>query len=140
MNRNTYDAAVKTTAIVLLLLLSSGIVFAAPTVRGPLFSWTGTGVNDDDELFIGTEADGVPYLRSCSIISSAGSVQVLTSMNGSTWATAPLSLVDDGATDNNPVISTVALRQYTFFLVAAAFKVVQNGATAATATVNCEKR
>lgn len=144
MNRRICDKMPKVWQAIILALalgLMATIVLAAPpTQHGRVLRWTGTGSNSGDVLVEATEADSVPYLGACMLVAATGSVEVLMSMNGQTWPTAALSLVDYGATDNDPVVSTAALRVYAFPVIAAAFRVRQVGATASSVVINCEMR
>lgn len=105
-------------------------------VNGNYTRYTGAGVNANDALF--TTGDTGRY-NSFQLMSTTGAVQVLVSLDGTTFATAPLSLVDQGATTSTPVLLTVAARAYQFLGKFAAIKVTQNGATASAASLNCWK-
>lgn len=95
-------------------------------------SYTATGVSDNDVLI--TTGDMTPY-RVFTLMSTAGAVDVFASLDGTNYNTAPLSLTDLGATTNDPVLVTAANRMYGFFGAYKYIKVLQNGATAATATL-----
>lgn len=92
--------------------------------------YTGVGVSDNDVLF--TTADMSSY-DTFMLHSSAGAVDVLVSLDGTTFTTDPLSLADLGATSLNPVLLTAPGRMYGFKGSYKAIKVLQNGVTAATA-------
>ena len=62
--------------------------------------------------------------------STQGAMDVLVSLDGTNYSTAPLSLIDMGATTSDPVIVTAANRTYAFFGTFAGVRVLQNGATA----------
>jgi hypothetical protein len=95
-------------------------------------TYTGTGVNDNDVLF--TSGDMRPY-DTFMIMSTAGAVDVYGSLDGTNYNTAPLSLADLGAVTSDPVVVTVANRLYGFRGKYRYIRVLQNGATAATATL-----
>lgn len=94
------------------------------------------GVNDNDICIETTDISRYDtFMLSCS----TGSVQVFL-WDGQNWQTSPLSLSDLGATDQNPVLGTSALRQYGFRGNYQKLKVQQNGASAATNVVlRCAK-
>ena len=121
-------------AIVVLAALLAMPAFAAEDFLGTYVRFTGTGTNDNDVLFVTSDMD---RWDACLLMSSAGAVDVLVSLDGSTYSTAPLSLQDFGATDMNPVLVTTTGRVYGFVGKFKYIKVLQNGATAATAAMNC---
>lgn len=97
----------------------------------------GVGVNAND-VFVQT--GDVSGYDSFLLQSTAGAMQVLVSLDGTNYSTAPLSLTDMGATTTNPVIVTAANRTYRFRGTFAKIQVTQNGATAVTgATLICSK-
>lgn len=96
--------------------------------------FTGTGANDNDVLFT---TNDVSRFDAFTLMSTAGAVDVLTSLDGTTFATAALSLSDHGATTSDPVVVTAALRVYQFRGKFKKVRVLQNGGTAATAFLNC---
>lgn len=96
----------------------------------------GTGTNDNDVLF--TTGDISRY-DACSLMSTDGAVDVFVSLDGTNYSTAALSLQDFGASTNDPVLLTVADRVYGFVIKARNIRVLQNGATAASASMNCWK-
>ena len=95
-------------------------------------TYTGTGVNDNDVLF--TTGDISPY-DTFMVMSTVGAVDVYGSLDGTNFNTAPLSLADLGSTTTDPVIVTAANRMYGFRGKYKYIRVLQNGATAATATL-----
>lgn len=97
--------------------------------------YTGSCADDNDVLII---TGDVSRYESCSVVSTAGVVDLVVSLNGSTYTTSALSLIDLGATDTNPVLVTVALQLYAFPVVFQSIKVLQNGATDATAHLFCK--
>lgn len=90
----------------------------------------GVGVNDGD---IVVQTSDVSRFDSFMVISTAGAMQVFVSLDGTNYSTAPLSLIDLGATSTAPVTATVGNRLYGFFGNFAAVRVKQTGATAVTA-------
>lgn len=127
----------KKLAILLSVLLCASALGAAED-NGSYVRYSGTGTNDNDVLF--TTGDGqsnVARFSRCIIMSTTGAVDVFVSLDGTNYSTAALSLQDMGATDNNPVLATVALRVYGFVVKARKIKVLQNGATGAAASMNC---
>jgi hypothetical protein len=89
---------------------------------------TGSGTNDNDVVILLTRTDPkVTY----TLMSTHGAMDVFVSLDGTNFTTAPLSLTDRGATDNLPVLVTVAGRLYEFQAPGAkAVRVLQNGGTA----------
>lgn len=124
------------------LILALALAFAALNVSAATeklyYKWvfSGSGTNDNDVLFT---TEDVGLFDRCSIISTAGAVDVYMSptTGGNDFSTAAYSLTDMGATDTNPVLSTVAGRWYGFVFAARRIKVLQFGATAATAYLIC---
>lgn len=95
----------------------------------------GVGVNANDVLFT---ASPVQQHELFTLMSSAGAVQVLASVDGTNFATAPLALEDAGATANSTyVIVTAVARIYKFWGKFTALRVTQNGATATAASLIC---
>jgi hypothetical protein len=117
-----------------LLLVSTGQ--AAVEDLGTHVRYYGTGTNDNDVLF--TTGDLSRY-DACTIMSTTGAVDVFVSLDGTNYATTALSLQDLGATSTDPVLVTSALRVYGFVVKARKIQVLQNGATAAAASMNCWK-
>jgi len=105
--------------------------------RGTVVRYTGTGVNDNDVLF--TTGD-VLQCEEFYLMSTAGAMDVFVSLDGTNFSTAPLSLVDLGATTTDPVLVTAANRVYAFFGRYTKVRVLQNGATGvANAVLNCAR-
>lgn len=122
-------------------LMLLGLVFcltasAAVEDLGTHVRYYGTGANDNDILF--TTGDVSRY-DACTIMSTDGAVDVFVSLDGTNYATAALSLQDMGATSTDPVLVTTADRVYGFVLKARRIRVLQNGATAADASMLCWK-
>ena len=121
---------------VMALLLISTTALAAVEFGGTYVRYYGTGTNDDDVLF--TTGDLTQY-DACAIMSTTGAVDVFASLDGVNYATAALSLEDKGATSSDPVVVTAAARIYGFVLKAKGIRVLQNGGTAAAASMICWK-
>jgi hypothetical protein len=66
----------------------------------------------------------------CELMSTAGAMDVVVSLDGTNFTTAALSLADLGAITSDPVVVTAANRLYGFRGKFAAIQVRQNGATA----------
>lgn len=96
--------------------------------------FSGTGTNDNDVMLTVSEAR---QYDSFILMSTVGAVDVQVTLNGTDWSTAPLSLTDMGATTSDPVLVTAANRVYGFRGRFRGVRVLQNGATAATATLMC---
>lgn len=94
----------------------------------------GTGTNDNDIL---VTSDDVTQYSAFMLMSTAGAVDVQVSLDGTNFSTAPLSLQDFGATTTDPVLVTAAGRVYGFAGKFRKFRILQNGATAASASVMC---
>lgn len=109
---------------------------AAVEDLGTHVRYYGTGTNDNDVLF--TTGDVSRY-DACTIMSTTGAVDVFVSLDGTNYATSPLSMQDMGATSTNPVVVTSALRVYGFVVKARKIQVMQNGATGAAASMDCWK-
>ena len=94
--------------------------------------FTGTGVNANDVLFT---TPNVEQHEMFTLMSTAGAVQVLASVDGVNFATAPLALEDAGSTTNSTyVLVTAAGRIYKFWGKFTLLRVTQNGATASAAS------
>lgn len=97
--------------------------------------YTGTGVSANDILF--TTAN-VEQHELFTLMSTTGAVQVLASVDGINFATAPLALEDAGATANGTyVLLTAAARVYKFWGKFTRLRVTQNGGTASAASLKC---
>lgn len=129
-------------AVVALLLL--GPHEAQATCTAQVVSQSGTHIlysgscTDDNETVITT--GDVSQYRECSLVSTAGAVDIVISLDGTTYTTAAGSMIDLGATDTAPVIVTAALRHYAFPLPGGVrrVRVIQNGATDAAAVLTCK--
>lgn len=108
--------------------------WAGEEVVGTHTRYYGSGANDNDVLF--TTSDVAKY-DACVLMSTTGAVDVFVSLDGTNYSTAALSLQDFGGTDVVPVLVTVAGRMYGFVGKVRRIKVLQNGATAAAASMNC---
>lgn len=67
------------------------------------------------------------------LMSTAGAMEVLVTLDGTNYTTATVSMIDMGAVVNTPVLVTVANRLYVLIGNYKAIRVKQNGATAVTA-------
>lgn len=94
----------------------------------------GTGANDNDVMI--TVEDARQY-DAFILMSTVGAVDIQINLNGTGWSTAPLSLTDMGAVTTDPVLVTAANRVYGFRGVFRGVRVLQNGATGATASLMC---
>jgi hypothetical protein len=92
---------------------------------------------DDNEVLV-TTGDLTRYDK-CTIMSLAGAVDVFTSLDGTTYATAARSMQDFGAVDTVPVLVTAALREYGIVGKWIRIRILQNGATGASVVINCWK-
>lgn len=116
-------------ALTLATVTSSGSVFMLYT--------GGTGVSDNDVV---VQTDDVSAYNTFMIMTTAGAVDAFPSLDGTNYATAGVSLTDMGATTSDPVVVTAANRLYRFRGTFKKIKVMQNGATAATAVcLMCSK-
>lgn len=98
-------------------------------------TYTGTGTNANDVLFT---TSIVQQHEVFTLMSVTGAVQVLASVDGTNFATAPLALEDAGATANSTyVLVTAAARIYKFWGKFTRLRVTQNGGTASSATLIC---
>jgi hypothetical protein len=110
---------------------------ATPSMANALRYIGGVGVNANDAVVQTGDVFGYDTFM---LMSTAGAVQVLASLDGTNYATAPLSMTDLGATVSTPVIVTAANRVYGFRGSFSKIRVTQNGATAATGvTLVCSK-
>ena len=106
--------------------------YASVTKHGRYRDYLGNNGTNDEDVCI--ETVDVTQYNTFMLSNTAGAVKVLVH-DGQQWETAPLSLADLGATDTNPVIVTVADRQYGFRGIYRAIRVQQEGATGATGVV-----
>lgn len=117
-------------------LFGASVAHASVEMLSGGVRYYGTGTNDNDVLF--TTGTMTEY-SACTLMSTTGAVDVFVSLDGTNFSTAALSLQDFGATTNDPVVVTAALRVYGFAGKYKAIKVLQNGATAAAASLLCWK-
>lgn len=97
--------------------------------------FTGAGANANDVLFT---TPNVQQHESFTLMSVTGAVQVLASVDGTNFATAPLALEDGGSAANTTyVLVTAAARIYKFTGKFTRLRVTQNGATATAASLIC---
>jgi hypothetical protein len=97
-----------------------------------LYSNTSTADND-----VPITTGDISQYDTFMVHSSAGAVDAFGSLDGTTYATAPLSLQDMGAVTTDPVIVTAAGRIYGFRGKFRKIRVLQNGATGATVQLLC---
>lgn len=100
---------------------------------GNLGNKTGIGTNDNDVVI--NFIENVEGVDTFFLSSTAGAMDVFTSLDGTNFNTAAQSLVDLGAITQDPVLVTVANRSYAFRGLFKGIRVLQNGATAVTAAV-----
>jgi len=114
------------------------LVLATPDQQGNDLRFIGgTGVSANDVV---VQTGDISLYDTFLVMTTAGAAQVLASLDGTNYATAPLSLTDMGATTSDPVIVTAANRIYRVRGTFSKLKVTQNGATAVTgATLICSK-
>lgn len=117
-------------------LLLCASAWSAQEDLGTSARYYGTGTNDNDVLFT---SDDILRYDACTVMSTGGAVDVFVSLDGTNYATAALSLQDMGATSTDPVLVTAADRVYGFVVKARRIRVLQNGATAASASMLCWK-
>jgi hypothetical protein len=97
--------------------------------------FSGVGVNAADVLFT---TPNVQQHELFTLMSSAGAVEVLASINGTDFSTVVLALEDQGSTANSTyVIVTAPGRVYKFWGKYTRLRVRQNGATATAASLIC---
>lgn len=87
---------------------------------------SGVGTNDNDVVI---QTGDISAYDEFLLQSTAGAMDVLVSLDGTNYATAPLSITDLGATTSDPVVVTAANRTYGFRGTFALMRVLQNGAT-----------
>lgn len=98
-------------------------------------TFKGVGANANDVLFT---TGNIQHHEMFTLMSVTGAVQVLASVDGTNFATAPLALEDAGATANSTyVLVAAAARIYKFWGKFTALRVTQNGGTASAATLIC---
>lgn len=120
--------------LALLLLVVTLTASGAVEDVGTHVRYSGTGTSDNDVLF--TTGDVSRY-DACVLMSTDGVVDVFVSLDGTNYSTAPLSLQDFGASTTDPVLVTIADRVYGFVGKYRKIRVLQNGATATAASMNC---
>ena len=98
-----------------------------PEGYGKRVLWNGIVTPDDNDITL--ETTDVSMYDMFQLTSSAGALDVFVSLDGIAFTTAPLSLVDQGATSTAPVLLTAPLRMYGFSGIYRAIRVRQNGAT-----------
>lgn len=95
----------------------------------------GEGTNDNDVVI---QTGDVSAWDSFLLLSTAGAMDVLVSLDGTNYSTVALRLEDMGVAGSTPVLVTAAGQVYGFRGKFAAIRVLQNGATAVeNATLVC---
>ena len=94
--------------------------------------YSGSGASDNDVLF---ETDDLTPWDGFLLLSTTGAVDIFVSLDGDNFATSALSLQDFGASDLTPALVTVAGRVYGFVGKFKKIRVLQNGGTAASASL-----
>ena len=84
-------------------------------------------VSGDNEVVLETE--DISRWTFFTLASTAGGWDVEVSLDGTTWITAPISLVDQGGISAAPVIAGVADRVYSFTAAVKKIRVKQDGGT-----------
>ena len=103
--------------------------------RNAVEPFSGSGTNDNDVLFT---TSNIEQHDTFQLMSTAGVVDVEATLDGTNWTTAPIALEDQGATASATyVLVTAAGRMYRFRGKYRQIRVLQNGATAASATLLC---
>lgn len=103
--------------------------------RNAVEYYSGSGTNDNDVLFT---TGNVEKHSMFTLLSTTGAVDVFVSLDGTNFSTAALALEDAGATANGTyVVVTTALRVAKFTGKYRVIRVLQNGGTAAEATLMC---
>lgn len=98
----------------------------------------GSGVSAADVVI---QTNNVARYDQFFIQSTGGVMEVLVTLDGTNYSTAPLSLMDEGATTTAPVLLTAANRTYSFNGCFRGVRVRQNGATAvANASMTCSRK
>lgn len=95
--------------------------------KSQLFTNSVATVNNGD---VAIQTNDVQQFDTFVLLSQAGAMQVLVSLDGTNFSTAPLSLTDLGATTTAPVTVTAVNRVYGFRGKFMLIQVQQNGAVA----------
>jgi hypothetical protein len=98
--------------------------------QGNAIRYTNSSTADNDVL---VQTDDVSAYDTFMLMSTAGTVDVYVTLDGTNYSTAPLSLQDFGATTSDPVTEAVANRVYGFRGQFRKIRVLQKGATNPTA-------
>lgn len=122
-------------ALLALLLFGGTEAMAACAQEGQELLCTGVGVNDNDVLFTSGDAD---LWDTCSISSSAGSVDVQVALDaaGTVWTSA-IQLNDQSVDEDARVLATTPGALYWFGGKFKRIRVLQVGASAATVAMRC---
>ena len=88
------------------------ITLATVEYYGKVAVWSAGDSDDDNDIVVQTGS--VIDFDEFELMSTTGVLDVFPSLDGTNYATAPLSLRDMGALSLNPVVVTVANRVYKF--------------------------
>lgn len=122
--------------VVAALALTAPAMAAEQSYGSNFTRYYGTASADNAVLF--TTGD-LSRFDACVIMSTDGAVDVYASLDGTNYSTSALSLEDKGATSLDPVLQTAADRVYGFVGKFLFIRVLQVGATASGASLNCWK-
>lgn len=112
------------------------ITLATPDFYGNVLVYSAGDSDDDNDVVVQTGS--IIHFNTFLLMSTTGVLDVLVTLDGTNYATAPYSLSDLGAASVTPVLLTVAERIYGFRGYFAAIRVLQNGGTDTTAvTLTC---
>ncbi len=103
---------------------------------GNVVIYTNTSTLDDEVVI---QTDDISRHDTFMLMSVTGAVDVFPSIDGTNYATAPISLQDMGATTTDPVVVTAAGRIYGFRGKFRKIRVLQNGATDVAVSLVCGK-
>ena len=103
------------------------IALATAELYGKVLIWSGGNSDDDNDVVVQTN-DVLQY-NTFLLMSTAGVLDVLVSLDGTNYATVTLSLTDLGASSTAPVKVTVAARIYGFRGYFSKIRVLQNAGT-----------
>lgn len=110
--------------------------YSAPSI----FAVKGVGANDND-ILIQTTAGATNNYDVCQVHSTAGAVDIYVIVQGSTtYSTTAAQLDPITGSSTTAVVSTTAGTVYAFYGKFSRIKVLQDGATAATAYLVCWDR
>ena len=112
------------------------ITLATAKYYGNVLVFSEGDSDDADDVVVQTGS--IIQYNTFMLMSTTGALQVLVTLDGTNYATAPYSLSDLGAASVTPVLLSAANRVYGFRGYFAKIRVTQNGATDTTAvTLTC---